>query len=297
MKQKYYIEMMLLLVVLLWAGNYTYGKFGMREFSPLVFTAVRFLIATPLLLALLKYKEGRLDFPRKNIARVIATGVVGIAVYQTVFIAAVKYASVTNASLALGMSPIFTALLGAALGQERLNSTALAGCLTAFGGLFLVVEFSPAQTGLLVHSLYGDGLALTAAFLWGLYPIVATPLLKNHSALWLTSHSALAGTVILLTLALPELTAMNWARVSPLAWSSLLYTTICALALAAWYHGMEKIGANQVMIYMYLITPVAIVIAMLTIGETVTPLQGLGALITICGIILTKRALTKDTTA
>jgi len=44
------------------------------------------------------------------------------------------------------------------------------------------------------------------------------------------------------------------------------------------------------MIYMYLITPVAIVIAALTIGERITFLQGLGAVIAMAGVFWAKRS-------
>ncbi|MDR3561715.1 MAG: DMT family transporter [Negativicutes bacterium] len=297
MTSKYKVELLLWAAVLFWAGNYTVGKFGMRDFSPLLFTALRFIIATPLLFLLLKHREGGLGFSRPDLPRIIAVGIVGIAIYQTVYIAAVKYASVTNAALGLGVSPIFTILLGAAAGQEKPNTPALAGCIAAFAGLFLVIRFSPAYSGLATTGLLGDGLALAAGFLWGLYPILATPLLKNHSSLWVTSHASLVGTIILLACALPEVGTFAWQAVSPAGWASLFYSIgpATVIALVAWNHGVEKIGANQVMIYMYLITPVAIIIGVLTIGETVSLLQGVGGVITICGVVLAKQSMSKPT--
>lgn len=296
MKHKYFVELLLWMVVVIWAGNYTVGKFGMREISPLVFTTLRFLIAAPLIMLLLKYTEGSLNFSRNELPRIIVVGVLGIALYQTVFMAAVKYASVTTASLGLGVSPIFTALLGAATGQEKLHFSVLTGCFTAFSGLFLVINFGPDQAGL-VRTFYGDALAITAGFLWGLYPILATPLLKKHSPLWVTGHSSLAGALVLLAFSIPELRAVNLPAISMAGWGSLLYSAlpVTVISLVAWYYGIDKIGANQVMIYMYLIPPVAVAIAMLTIGETVTLVQGIGAIITIFGVFLAKRSPAKQT--
>ncbi|MDT8900723.1 DMT family transporter [Anaeroselena agilis] len=292
MRHSFLIELLLWLVVLIWAGNYTIGKFGMREFSPLLFTALRFTIATPLILLLLHAREGGLRFSRAALPRVILVGVVGIAFYQTAFIAAVKYTTVATVSLALGVSPIFTALLGAALGREKLTRPVLAGCLTAFAGLFLVISQSPGAPAFGLHTPIGDLLALAAGLLWGLYPILATPLLKTRSALWVTGHSSLAGTAVLLALAAPELLAADWAAVTWAGWASLLYAAVpvTVIALVGWYHAIEKIGANQVMIYMYLITPVAITIAAFTIGEKITLLQGIGAAVAMAGVFLAKRS-------
>jgi drug/metabolite transporter (DMT)-like permease len=292
MRHSCLIELLLWLVVLIWAGNYTIGKFGMQEFSPLLFTALRFAIATPLIFLLLRAREGAVAFSRAALSRVLLVGVLGIALYQTAFIAAVKYTTVTTVSLALGVSPIFTALLGAALGQEKLTRPVLAGCLTAFAGLFLVISQSPGAPAFGLHTPLGDLLALAAGLLWGLYPILATPLLKTRSALWVTGHSSLAGTIVLLVCATPELLAADWAAVTWAGWASLLYAAVpvTVVALVAWYHAIEKIGANQVMIYMYLITPVAIVIAAFAIGEQVTFLQGAGAVIAMGGVFWAKRS-------
>lgn len=290
--QRIFVELLLWLVVLIWAGNYTVGKYGMREFSPLLFTALRFAIATPLILALLRWREGSLAFSRAALPRVALVGVLGIALYQTTFIAAVKYTTVTTASLALGVSPIFTALLGAALGQEKLTRPVLAGCVTAFVGLWLVISQTPGAPAFGLHTPLGDLLALAAGLLWGLYPILATPLLKDRSSLWVTGHSALIGTAVLLAAAAPDLAAADWQAVTWAGWGALLYAAlpVTVISLVAWYHGIEKIGANQVMIYMYLITPVAIGIAALTIGETVTLLQGIGAAVAMLGVLWVKRS-------
>lgn len=48
------LELMLLTVVLIWAANQTIGKLAMREMSPGVYTALRFSLATPLMLLVLK---------------------------------------------------------------------------------------------------------------------------------------------------------------------------------------------------------------------------------------------------
>lgn len=292
MNQKIVVELLLLMAVVIWAGNNTVGKFGMREFSPLLFTALRFAIAAPLILALLRWREGSLGFSRAALPRLALVGVIGVAVYQTVFIAAVKYTTATTVSLALGVSPIFTALLGAALGQEKLTRPVLAGCFTAFLGLFLVISQNTGAPAFGLHTPTGDLLALAAGLLWGLYPILATPLLKNHSSLWVTGHSALIGAALLLAAAVPDLAATDWRAVTWAGWASLLYAAVpvTVISLVAWYHGIEKIGANQVMIYMYLIPPVAIVIAALTIGETITFLQGVGATVAMLGVVWAKRS-------
>ena len=288
------LELMLLTVVLIWAANQTIGKLAMREMSPGVYTALRFSLATPLMLLVLKWREGSWAFDRTALVRLIGIGLVGVAFYQTIFIAALKYTSVTNLALMMGVSPIFTVLLGAATGQEKLKRAVISGCLLAFGGLILVLRYGPNQSGAAASSLTGDGLALLASFLWGFYPIMVTPLLKTYSGLWVTAWSAVPGTVGLLLFSGAELLTMDWQSFSGLAWFAIFFAAIpvTVFSLLVWYLGIERLGANQVMVYMYLVPPASIAIAYFTIGEQISFLQLVGGAVAMLGLYWVKRAAT-----
>ena len=64
-RDRFWLELMLLMVVLIWASNQTIGKLAIREISPLVYTTMRFVLAAPLMLLILKWREGRLAFDRR----------------------------------------------------------------------------------------------------------------------------------------------------------------------------------------------------------------------------------------
>ncbi len=294
-KDRLWLELMLLLVVLIWAANQTIGKLAMREMSPAVYTSLRFLLAAPLMLLVLKWREGSCAFDRSELPRLLIIGLVGVAVYQTIFISALKYTSVTNLALMMGISPIFTVLLGAATGQEKIRSAVISGCLVAFGGLVLVLRYGPNQAGAAASSLVGDGLAMAASFLWGFYPIMVTPLLKKHSGLWVTAWSAVPGTLGLLLFSGAEMWSLAWQDFSGLAWFAVLFAAIpvTVFSLLMWYLGVERIGANQVMVYMYLVPPASIAIAYFTIGEQISLLQLVGGAVAMLGLYLVKRAATR----
>jgi len=283
---------MLIAVVLVWAGNQTIGKIVMREMTPEVYTTIRFSWAAPMLFLVLKWREGKLAFDKQALPRLILVGIVGIAFYQTVFIAAVKYASVTNLALMMGISPIFTVILGALTGQERFNLKVFGGCLLAFGGLSLVLLYAPVQTSYTGVTEFGDAIALGASLLWGLYPILVKPLLRHHSGLWVTAWSSIPGVVGLLLYSGHDLLMMDWGNLGQFIWFSLFYAAIpvTVFGLAGWYYGVEKIGANQVMVYMYLIPPSAIAVGYLFLDEKVSLLQISGGLIAMLGLYFVKRS-------
>lgn len=291
-KDRFWLEIMLLMVVLIWAANQTIGKLAMREISPLVYTTLRFVLAAPLMLLVLKWREGKLAFDRTESSRLILIGLTGVLFYQTIFISALKYTSVTNLALMMGISPIFTVLLGAATGQEKLRGAVIGGCLVAFGGLVLVLRYGPIQAGAASASLVGDGLALAASFLWGVYPILVMPVLKRHSGLWVTAWSAVPGTLGLLLVSSPELLTLQWQSLSWIAWFAILFAAIpvTVFSLLIWYFGVERLGANQVMVYMYMVPPSSIAIAYFTIGEQVGFWQLVGGAVAMLGLYWVKRA-------
>ena len=291
-KDRLGLELMLFLVVLIWAANQTIGKLAMREMSPAVYTSLRFLLAAPLMLLVLKWREGGWGFERRELPRLVVIGLVGVTVYQTIFIAALKYTSVTNLALMMGISPIFTVLLGAATGQERIRGAIVSGCLVAFSGLVLVLRYGPNQAGAAAASLSGDGLALFASFLWGFYPVMVMPLLKSHSGLWVTAWSAVPGTIGLLLFSAAEMWTLSWSSFSGLAWFAVLFAAIpvTVFSLLMWYLGVERLGANQVMVYMYLVPPASIAIAYFSIGEQISLLQLVGGAVAMLGLYLVKRA-------
>ena len=103
---------------------------------------------------------------RKDIPRLIIVSVVGIVLYQTLFMETVKYTSATNASLLISISPIFTTVFAIFLKQEKFSSRKLIGSIIAFGGAALVLvaghSLASSFTGMGLDSLlqYAGGFIL-----------------------------------------------------------------------------------------------------------------------------------------
>ena len=77
---------------------------------------------------------------------------------------------------------------------------------------------------------------------------------------------------------------------TPLAFSVVPAAT---LTYVIWFKSIGEVGASRTVIYNNLIPPVAILIALTTLGERLTALQALGAGIVLGGVILTRFAQVK----
>jgi drug/metabolite transporter (DMT)-like permease len=280
------IELLILSVVIIWGINYTIAKYGLLEFTAIEFTAVRMMVAAPLLLLLTFFIEKSLYMERKDIPRLIIVSTVGIVLYQTLFMETVQYTSATNASLLISISPIFTTLFAIFLKQEKFSSRKLIGSMIAFVGATLVLVAGHSLTS----SFYGNGIGLITSICWGLYPVLAGPLIKKYSALRVTAWSALVGAIPLLLLSGPHVFVMPFHITHGMTWFALLYSIffVTVFGLVMWYVGIQKIGASHTMVYMYITPLVAVLFAAIWANEYVSFQQIIGGIIIFFGLWFVK---------
>jgi len=289
--EKDFPEWVLWGVVLVWGANYTVGKWGMVGFDPLTFNVVRFVGATPLLFLLLYLLEKNLYIQLKDCWELAMLGLIGITLYQTLFMASVKYATATNASLMLAISPVFTAIFAWLAGQERLGPNGRLGSALSLIGVFFVLLFGTNKLALGWDVIRGDLIAILASSVWGLYPVLAKRMLRKYSALKTMTYASLFGTLFFLVIGSKGVLAINWSGVTIAAWGSMLYSIalVTAFGLVVWYHAISRIGANRVMAYMYVIPAVAVIAAAILLREQVHLMQGVGAVVIFWGINMIRK--------
>ncbi|WIG41394.1 DMT family transporter [Bacillus toyonensis] len=280
------IELLILSVVMIWGINYTIAKYGLVEFTAIEFTAIRMMAAAPLLLLLTFFIEKSLYVERKDIPRLIVVSFVGIVLYQTLFMETVKYTSATNASLLISISPIFTTLFAVFLKQEKFSSRKLIGSMIAFVGAALVLVAGHS----LASSFYGNGIGMITSICWGLYPVLAGPLIKKYSALRVTAWSALVGAIPLLLLSGPHVFVMPFLITKGMTLFALLYSIffVTVFGLVMWYIGVQKIGASHTMVYMYITPIVAVLFAAIWANESISLQQMIGGIIIFFGLWFVK---------
>jgi Permeases of the drug/metabolite transporter (DMT) superfamily len=289
--KKGYPEWALWAVVLVWGANYVVGKWGMAGFDPLSFNVIRFVGATPLLFLLLYALEKDLHVNLKDCWELALIGLVGVTIYQTMFMAAVKYATATNASLLLAVSPVFTAIFAWLSGQERLGSQGRKGSALSFLGVVFVLVFGTNKLALGWDVLRGDLIALLASSIWGLYPVLAKRMLRKYTALKTITYSSLFGTIFLLIVGLRGVLGISWSVIPFSAWGSELFSIVLVTVycLVVWYQAISRLGANRVMAYMYAVPAVAVVVAGVILREQIHLMQVLGAAIIFWGISMIRK--------
>jgi drug/metabolite transporter (DMT)-like permease len=280
----------MLLVALIWGVNFSVTKGAFARFPPLAFTGVRFALASLLLLPLVRHLEGPAPLPRGVLPRLIVLGVVGNTLYQLGFISGLDLTTASNSALILASMPSIVAFLAVALRLEPLRPKILGGVLVASIGVVLVV--AARGVGFSSATMAGDLLSLGAVICWAGYTLGLRVVPPEVSPLRVTMVTTLAGTPGLVLAGVPEMLEMDWSAVGWQGWSAFGYATFLSLLVAyvIWNRSVKVVGPSRTVIYMCLTPLIAVATAAVFLGERPRPLQAVGAVLIIGGVLLTQIA-------
>ncbi|MDQ4081333.1 MAG: DMT family transporter [Actinomycetota bacterium] len=213
-------------------------------------------------------------------------GVLIVAVYHLSFNLGTSYTTAGTAALVVALAPALTVLLAAALGYERLTTRRIAGVALAFAGVVVVIALGSGAT-LSLSSLRGPGIVLGATVSFALYSVLLKPLFPRYGAIALTAAASLAGTAVLLPFARGS-TVESVAGASGRDLALILFLGLASTlgAYLAWTKVLEAIGPARSAVYINAVPPLAVLIAAITIGETITPWFAVGGALLLAGVVL-----------
>lgn len=300
------------LTVFFWGITFVSTKYLLEDFSSLEILFFRFLSAY-VGLFLMHPKFEKIS-ARDNILFALA-GLFGVVLYQLFENVAISFTNASNVSVIVSISPLFTAIISQIfLKEKHLSVCFITGFFISVTGVSLVcfngnsaLEFNPK----------GDFLALLSGICWGFYSMFISILNKRkYDPICSTRRIFFFAVLIMLPLSLAgwgisqgASTAaaqegflqslsfnfdkgINAARFSkPFNWLNLLFLGVIAsgLCFTMWNKACKIVGTVKVSCGIYLIPVVTIVFAFFVLGEKITLLGSIGALVTIAGLFISER--------
>lgn len=286
------VDLMLVVMSFVWGFNFTVVKVALTHFSPLSFNAVRFSIASLLLVGFLWFRERSLRIQRGDLKRFVLLALVGNTFYQILFIKGIFRTTAGNSSLILATTPIFMALFSSVLGIEKVERRVLRSVIISFLGVALIVLGSGKPLTFTEQSLAGDLLILAGTICWSVYTVLSKPLLKRYTPLKLTTLTIAMGTPLLVLVSIPSIEGQDWNAIPTQGWLSLTFSACLAIALgyAIWYTGVSRIGSTRTSLYEYLVTVIAVAAAWIFLCENMTLIQIAGAALVFIGLSLSRKS-------
>ena len=289
-------------MAVIWGTNYSIVKSAFEEIDPQAFNAMRMLIASSIFLAVIiamnrarRARAGAVNsvfhtpapLTRRDWVVLVALGAAGHALYQYLFVGGLALTSVANSSLLLAATPVVVGIISALAGHERPGPLHWVGAALSLTGIYIVVSHGGAGQP---ASLRGDLMMAAAVCCWAIYTIGAGPLMTRHSPVGVTGVSMGIGTLIYAPLMLPRLRATPWTALSTATWLAILYSALFALCIAytIWYTAVREIGSARTAVYSNVVPIIAMLTAVVFLGERLTPGRMLGALAVLIGVALTR---------
>ena len=263
-------------------------KAANREIPPITFAFLRFAGAAVLLLLILRWREGSIRMPRRDLVRIVGLGAIGFGAYQILWPTALQTIPAGDSAFLIAATPVLTALFAAVAGSDTLTRRKLTGAIVSFVGVGIVVVGGPGLR--LGTSFIGDALTLTAAVCWSIYTSWGAPVLASHSPLRTTAWAMAGGGLVLAPLGIAQGLRADWSAVSAGAWVGFAYSAIIAAGIAnvVVFNGIRLLGPTRITALQFLVPFIAVLLGAIFLSEAIQPAQIAGGAVIILGVAITR---------
>jgi len=282
---------LLLVVALIWAGNFPLAKLGLAELGPLTLAALRALIAAPLLVLASRVLEGPLPpITRRDLTAVIVLALTGFVGNSTLWYTGLRFTSPANAGILGAAAPVVVALAASAWLRERLSPINLVGITLTMAAVLLTIARGSFQILLTLSVNRGDLIILASQMAWVTYTLYSRANRSTFSPLQMLAGAHIVAAGLLLPAALLErpwqsLPGLSWLGVTVVLYSALLGTP----GHIGFYQAVRTVGPGRAAVFMNLVPFLVLGLSWLMVGEPIRWYHWIGAGGVIVGVALTTR--------
>jgi drug/metabolite transporter (DMT)-like permease len=277
-----------LLAILIWAGNTVVNKMAVGVIFPAEIGFYRWLLAailfTPFML-----RPIMTNWPmiKPDLWKIVALGVLGMAIYQSLAYFAATMTSATNMGIFLSLMPMIALAMSIVSLGHRLTAGALVGAVLSFCGVVVVVSAGSLST-LLEHGLNaGDAMMLVATVAYAAYSVLLKKWQLRLPPLQLLYLQVLVAMVVLFPLFLFSPKAGLSLSNVPLIMYACIPTSMIAPLM--WMSSISRLGPSRTTLFFNLLPIFTALIAAAVLGERLALYHLLGGALTLSGVVLAER--------
>ena len=266
-------------------GKLAFGAGVTSESLVLIRFAAAALLLGALLLIRPTLRRHDVDDPRPlwhAVLIALGLGAFGYAVQASLYFAALERLDAPLVALVLYTFPVMVTVAAVLLGRERFTAARVVALVTATAGVSLVL----AGAGGLGFDSLGVVLAFGAAITYTAYilaadtvlhrlaPVVLTTLVMTGAAAALAIRALVTGGVTV------SFDSSGWL------WIGCIVVVSTVLAVLAFFAGLKRTGASTASILSTFEPVVSTALAALVLGEVLTPIQLLGAVLVLSAAVI-----------
>jgi len=270
-------------VVVLWASAFPAIRVASPELGVIGLSLVRLLVAAIALTVASPLLKVRIP-AKRDLPLVVACAFFGMTAYQLLLNWGEIFVPAGTASLIVAAAPLVSVAIAAYFFREKLSMLKIIGSAVAIGGVLVVCI---ARTGVSLSNAVW--IIVAATVVQGIYHPLTRPLLRRYSGLEVATYGMIVGTIMALPL-LP----LGWSELinaSPAAWLSAIYLGLLpsAVGFALWGYAVARLPIATSTSLLYLVPPVAVLIAFVWLGELPVVPELIGGAVVVLGVITISR--------
>lgn len=262
--------------------------FNQGDIRPETLTALRVGACFLLLLAVLAPRRGRrLMVRREDLPLVALMGVVGLAANSYGYYKTISLTNVATAVVLTYLAPVFLAIHAVLVLRRSPAPSTLVAIAFAVAGCFVLVKgYDP---GALRLNLPGLGFGLLTAGAFAVFSVTSQSATRRYDA-WTVLLYGYGVATGVWAFALPFL-GFAPGTYRGRVWIALLVIAVVGslLPFGLFVRGLAYLSPTQATVVSTTEPVIAAVVAYLVLGETMAPLQYVGALLVLVAVVLVQR--------
>lgn len=273
------------------ASNLVFGRFVAPQTDPYVLACIRWSSVALILLPFALHSDAKamISAIRKYWLFFIIIAFLGVGISGSGVYLGLQYTTASNATLIYSITPILIILIERTFSGRQSNIREFIGIILALLGVALIVLKGDLATLLQLDLNPGDLLIALAALSWAGYSILyRSERVSDLSSFVLFATIALFGALANMPLAVHSLvnganlpgTLSAWSAIAGIVFISSL------VSFSTYQFGVRALGASTAGLFMYLMTPYGVVMAVLFLGERLLAFHYLGIMLVMGGVII-----------
>jgi drug/metabolite transporter (DMT)-like permease len=262
----------------LWGGSFFFAGVSLRELPPFTVVFLRVALAAIILLPVVWLYRTRFPESLSGWKPFFAFALLNNVLPFSLIVVSQTYIPSGLASVLNATTPLFTVLVMAAAGDEKLYARRMAGVTV---GLIGVIVLHGQSFDFEARQSVGILLCLAAAFFYGLSALYARRKLLDSPPLATAAFQLMASSLVMAVVAaaverpwqLPLPGIATWLAITG---SAALST---ALAYIIFFRILRRAGSTNVMLVTLLIPVTAILLGVLVLGEAISLREIVGAVV------------------
>ena len=277
-----------LTLIVIWGVNFTVQKYIYTATGPGGFLFARYLIMPACAVALLLQRFGT-QWPRvswSDFWTLARLGIAGHFLHVGMVTYGIHWSTAFSSSLILACGPIFTLLILRLMGVERLLRAQVIGVAIAFAGVLVFLSDKLLAGNWTASG--GDLFLLVAASFFSYYTVAAKPMIERLGSVVTMTYATLIGSLPVVLFAAPAGLAIQWSALPASIWVAMLWAVMVSAFMGwllwGWINSVRGVARTAPL--MYLMPPVAGLVAWAFAGERYTSIKLIGAAVTLAGVAI-----------